>query len=166
MSVGARSYGTAAKVAALTGRWTNAGAYDATTNPTLATVEGWIDDISAMMNVVLKGAGFTVPVTQEDAKAAIGMLVVGQVAELCNAAHSTGKFYSEKALERGEYSIIRAEIDSWVKANADGLELLGAARERAGTAGVLYRGSDRSGEAISPIFQRKGFSNRFEDVDR
>jgi hypothetical protein len=155
--VGARSYGTAVKVAALTGRWTNAGVYDATTNPTLTTVESWIDDISSMMNVVLKGAGFTIPVTQEDAKAAIGMLVVGQVAELCNAAHSTGKFYSEKALERGEYSIIRAEIDSWVKANADGLELLGAERGRASTAGVLFRDTDASGNAVTPLFKRGGF---------
>jgi hypothetical protein len=169
MAVGANSYGTAAQVAALTPRYTKAGEFkaDGTTNPTLATVEGWIDSASATINVCLAAAGFSIPVTQADAKAAVAQVVVEAVADLCHYANSSGRFYTERALERGvaPMKVLRQEMADWVEAQADGLELLGAARTRASTAGILFRDSDQRGNPTAPIFQRDGFANRFEDWD-
>jgi hypothetical protein len=168
MAVGSNSYGSAAQVAALTRRYTTNGVYDGTTNPTLTTVEGWIDSASATINVGLAAAGFTIPITQADAKAAIAQVVVEAVADLCHYANSSGRFYTERALERGiaPMKVLRQEMAGWVEEQADGLELLGAGRARASTAGILYRDSDQGGSATSPIFQRDGFGNRFEDWDR
>jgi hypothetical protein len=170
----ANSYGTAAQVAALTRRYTTNGVYVdpvvgppavAGTNPSLTTVEGWIDSISSTLNVILAGAGFSIPITQETAKAAIAAIVVEAVADLCHAANSAGRFYTERALERGvaPMRVIRQEMSSWVEDQADGLELIGAVRTRASTAGILYRDTDEGGDPTSPIFQRNGFGNRFND---
>ena len=71
MGIGANSYGTVANVAALTRRYTTAGSYGATTNPTETTVEGWIDQVSATLNVVLAAAGFSI--VAEFLKATIGI---------------------------------------------------------------------------------------------
>jgi hypothetical protein len=168
MTVGANSYGTVAQVAALTRRYTDGGSYDGTTNPNLVTIEGWLDSWSAQMNVYLAGAGFAIPVAQADAKAAIAEVVVEAVTDLCHSANSAGRFFSQRALENGisASKVLRKEMADWVEAQADGLELLGATRTRASTAGILYRDSDNSGDATFPIFQRDGFGNRFEDWDR
>jgi hypothetical protein len=167
MTVGANSYGTAAKVAALTRRYTANGTYNTTTNPALATVEGWIDSVSAMLNTILAGAGFSIPIEQADAVLMLGEIVAGGVADLCHAANTTGRFYSEKMLDSGKapLSILRAEMAAWVEEQADGLELLGAARTRSPAASILYRDTDEAGNATGPIFQRSAFGNLFEDWD-
>jgi hypothetical protein len=168
MTTGANSYGTAAQVAALAIRYTTSGAFTTTSNPTLVTVEGWIDQVSANLNVALAGAGFAIPITQPDAKAALGSVVVEAVADLCHAANSAGRFYTERALERGvsPMRVIRQEMSAWVEEQADGLELLGATRTRASTAGILSRDTDESGNDTFPIFQRDGFGNAFKDWDK
>jgi hypothetical protein len=168
MAVDPRSYGTTAQVAALTRRYTTpAGVYDASTNPALTTVEGWIDEASATLNLMLAGAGFAIPVTQADALKALAAIVVEVVAERCHAANSAGRFFTEHALERGvsPMRVLRQEMAQWVEDQADGLELLGANRTRSSSAGVLSRDSDESGNPTAPIFQRTGFGNRFEDWD-
>ena len=167
MTVGANSYGTVANVAALTRRYTSSGSYSTTTNPATATVEGWIDSVSATLNVVLAGAGFSIPITQTDAAAACAAIVVEAVADLCHAANSAGRFYTERALDRGMSPMrtIRQDMTEWVEDQADGLELLGATRTRASTAGILYRDTDEGGDETFPIFQRDGFHNTFTDWD-
>lgn len=167
MAVLPNSYGTAADVAPFCPRYVIGGAFTAGSAPTLAVVESWIDQVSAALNVALKGAGFTIPVTQSDAVLALKSLVVSRVVDLCHAAHSTGRFYNDKVLARGgsAEAIIRREICEYVENEADGLELLGAARTRSSMAGLLYRDEDESGNETFPIFQRNGFSNRFTDWD-
>lgn len=130
MTTGANSYGAATQVASLTKRYTTAGVYDAASNPTVTEVESWIDDVSATMNAVLAGAGFSIPVTQTDAKAAIAAFVVGVVADLCHAQNNAGRFFTQKALESGvnPLAAIRRELKAWVEENAAGLAALGAAR--------------------------------------
>lgn len=130
MTTGVNSYGTAAEVAAYTKRYTSAGAYGAGTRPTLTEVEGWIDSVSATMNTALAGAGFSIPITQTDAKAAIAAFVVEAVVDLCHAANSAGRFFTDQALARGitPMRAIRSEMKAWVDENAAGLEALGATR--------------------------------------
>ena len=167
MAIGANSYGTVAQVAALTRRYTDNGSYVHNTNPTVATVEAWINSVSATLNVSLAAAGFKIPITQTDAAAACAALVVEATADLCHAANSTGRFFTKAALERGVSPLmaIRKEMDAWVEAQADGLEQLGATRNRSLTAGILYRDADEGGDETFPIFQRDGFSNTFTDWD-
>lgn len=168
MAIGANSYGTVAEVEALTRRYLSpSGNYSLMSKPTLAQVEKFIDNASATLNVMLAKAGFAIPIVQADAKAACGELVVEVAVDLCHAVNSTGRFFTDKALERGvsPMKALREEMADWVQDNAPGLELLGATRTYSQLAGIGYRDTDESGDDTAPIFQRKGFGNDFEDWD-
>jgi hypothetical protein len=167
MSINANSYGTVESVAALTKRFTSSGIYTTSTNPSISTVESWINQLSSTLNVSLAGAGFKIPITQSDAREACSAMIVEAVADLCLAANSSGRFFTDRALERGVSPMraIRNEMASWVEEQAEGFELLGATRTRSSSAGILYRDADESGDAISPIFQREGFGNHFDSSD-
>jgi hypothetical protein len=176
MEIGTNSYGTVAEVAALTSRYTTSGEYkDAAvgppavtaTRPTLAQVEKWIDNCSATLNVILAREGFAIPIVQADAKAACAQIVVEATVDLCHAANSAGRFYTERALERGvaPMKVIRQEMADWVEDNAAGLENLGATRTTSLLGGLAYRDSDDNGDETFPIFQRDGFHNTFTDWD-
>lgn len=159
MAVGANSYGSAADVAALVPRYTSSGSFLTTTRPTLAQVESWIDSTSATLNVILARSGFAVPISQTDAKAACAAIVTEVVAELCHAANTTGRFFTDKALERGQspMRVLRQEMADWVEMQAPGLESLGASRTTSLMGGAAYNTD------ATPIFQRAGFGNTFED---
>jgi hypothetical protein len=134
------SYGTPEAVAALAQTWTNNGEWIdpvaavvdpptpevAGTNPTLTQVEKWLDEVSALMNLSLQAHGFDTPVTQVDAAGAIDMIVESVVADLCHAANSQGRFYTERILEHGisPMTIINKQINSWVEEFATGFEKL------------------------------------------
>lgn len=167
MAVSERSYGTAAQVAALTRRVTKAGVFDATTNPTLTTVEGWIDQVSAMVNMSLAASGFSIPVSQADAAKALAAVVVEAVADLTLSANSAGRFYTEKALERGlsPLRVIRTEIAQWVEDQAAGLAALGAVRATPDAGQVAYRDTNEAGETSFPLFQRDAYNPGFKDWD-
>jgi hypothetical protein len=165
VAINPNSYGSLSAVAALAPRYTNAGDFDSNTRPTRAQVEEFINRASSTINVALAAAGFAIPITQADAKEAVAGIVIEAVVDLCHAANSAGRFFTEQALERGVSPMraIRGEMSAWVEEQAEGLELLGATRTRASTAGILYRDTDEDGDGVGPIFQRKGFGNRFTD---
>jgi hypothetical protein len=167
MTVGTNSYGTAADVAAMTARYTSSGAFvDGTTRPTLTQVETWIDNASATLNVMLAKAGFSIPIIQTSAKAACAQIVVETVAELVHYANSAGRFYTERALERGvaPMRVLRQEMADWVESMAPGLEALGATRTQSFLEGILFKEFDGQGDSVEPIFQRNGFGNDFDDI--
>ena len=167
MAIGANSYGTVAEVEALTRRWAGDTGYSVSTRPNLEQVEKFIDNASATLNVMLAKAGFAIPITDADAKAACGQIVVEVAVDLCHAANSTGRFFTERALERGvsPMKALRQDMAEWVEANAAGLELLGATRTYSALSGIAYRDSDNSGDATAPIFQRDAFGNSFTEWD-
>jgi len=169
MTVGANSYGTVLDVAALTNAYLNASnTFDTSTVPTLTQVEGWIDQVSGIMNTALAGQGFTIPVTQATAVLAIKSFVVESVADLAHAANMAGRYFTQSALDRGvtPMSAIRKQILEWVESFASGLESLGAARAgETGGGEVLYRSYDNAGDEITPIFQRKQHGNVFQNWD-
>ena len=121
------SYGSAVGVAALTPLWTNAGVFDATTNPTLAQVNTWIGQISNTLDVVLADEGFTVPVTVASAVSMLDLLVDGWVKDLVEHSRKSGRFYSKKTLDEGmsPMLVIDKEIHEWVARKAFGLRNLG-----------------------------------------
>jgi hypothetical protein len=161
-------YGDSRSVAALTRTYTNAGSYDSTTNPTLASVDKWLIDVSATVDVALAAAGFAIPITDVRTRLALDSFVNEAVADLCHAANSTGRFFTEKAVERGVSPMraIRKEIFDWVQEIAPGLEALGATRTTSLLGGIAFRETDQSGAAVTPIFERKAFGDTRQEWDQ
>lgn len=169
----ADSYGTPEGVAALAKTWTEEGAWVdpdevysiAGTNPTLTTVVSWIDQISAMLNIALDNYGFVVPLTAARAIKAASQVVEGYVSDLARYANNNGRFMTE-AFAKENVSVweqIRLDINDWVQLYAPGLEAGGATRTESNVYKIGTRSHDAAGEEIFPIFQRKGFGNRFDN---
>ncbi len=162
MTLNQNSYGSVEGVATLARSFTNNGEFDNTTNPTYEQVEGWIDELSGEMNVCLAGAGFVIPVTQDDAKTAIRSIIQEGAAELCRAANSAGRFFTDRALEAGTdpKRAIRREIAGWVNEHATGLERILAARKTSNASQVGFQETDPNGNEVKPFFSRSQFGNR------
>ena len=163
------SYGTSGGVANYVRQYTHAGAFDSTTLPTETAVNAWIGQVSAMVNTGLAAYGFSIPVTQPDAVLSITSTVEQLVAELCQAANSAGRFFSDRALQAGisPWKAIRLDVQAWIQASAGGLEALGAARTiESNEVRIGFRDSDSTGQPTAPIFQRRGFGNQFQDWDQ
>lgn len=146
------TYGTAAAVGALAQTWTLNGQWvDSVaevvadplhvppivgvaavvgTNPNLTQVNKWLSEVTGMMDVALQTYGFITPVVQVDALKAIDMIVESVVADLCHAANSSGRFYTEHIIESGvsPMTVIGKQLDNWVNGAALGLENLGVPR--------------------------------------
>jgi hypothetical protein len=153
------AYGTAAGVAALTRRYTNAGSFDGTTNPTVTTVGTWLAQVSSMFNISLAAAGFTTPITDADVTPTLDSFTETMVADLVNAANASGRFYTDRALEYGVNPIkaINNDIKSWVESNLAGLAALGGGMATSSAGQIAYRDGDDSGKEISPLFSRDQF---------
>ena len=176
MTINADSYGTVAGVAALARTWTVDGEFqnaDACadiegTNPTLDTVENWINQVSAVLNTALAKYGFIVPITTARGVLAASSIVEQLVADLCGYANSKGRFLSERFTQQG-YSVwraIRNDLDLWVLEYAPGLEQDGAERTASNIDEIGFRSTNEQGDPTAPIFQRDGFGNRFRDWDK
>ena len=161
MTIGINSYSSVADVEALVRRFTNNGSFDTTTVPTLAQVERFIDVVSGTLNMALSGEGFAIPVTQADAKAALDAVVSEAVSDLVQAANSTGRFFTDKAIERGVSPMrsVRREMSEWIESQISGFAALGVSRSGCTTSGILSKDSDDDGNEVSPLFTRKGFGN-------
>jgi len=126
-------YGTVTNVAVLASVWTkngqftNADAYTVATTPSLTQVEAWLEQMSQTMDFAISSEGFATPITHPTAVGAIAGVVEGVVADLCHAAHKSGRFYTKKALESGSSPLltIRKELTDWVTAHAVSFQALG-----------------------------------------
>jgi hypothetical protein len=165
MGVGANSYGAATDVAALTKRFTDAGSYTTSTTPTLAQVENWIDQISAILNVLLAEQGFSIPITNPTTVLMLKSFVTTQVADLCNYANSAGRFFSEKGLKTGPWAAIQKDAAEFIAEHASGIEKLGATRTTSGLDALEFRETDDAGNDIEPMFARKQFGSSTTDWD-
>ena len=167
MAIAANSYGSAVEVAALVRMYTNAGAFDTTTHPTLIQVEKFIDRISAIINALLAEAGFSIPVTQADCVLSLDHFVVEEVADLCEAANRSGRFYMpESQLRgRGRFRVILSDAKVFIEVHAEGFESLGATRSRTLTYGLGFRSQDDGGDDIEPVFSRGWMRQQAIDWD-
>ena len=165
MSTGANSYGAATDVAALTPRFTATGSYSTGTKPTLAQVEGWIDQVSAVLNILLAEERFSIPVTQSDCVLALKNFVATEVADLCNYANSAGRFFQNQQFQTGPWQAIQKEAAEFIGKHAAGFENLGATRTSTGVVGLAANLTDNSGNAITPMFSRKQFGTHNTDWD-
>jgi hypothetical protein len=170
MAIDDNSYGSVAEVAALTLRYAGegaAGTYDATTRPTEAQVEAFVDRVSGILNVLLAQAGFEIPVSQADAKLALDDFVVDHVVQLCHAANGSGPYApgAESLRGRRPRQAILEEAYEFVDRFASGLELLGATRDRNLTDGLACREEDAAGDELMPFFDRHQMDNEVPEWD-
>jgi len=123
-------YGSTTEVAYLARMWTLDGSWTTATNPTAAQVTTWLTSVSSMVDIALQGAGFVTPVVLAAAVDAIDMLVNGIVADLCHAANSSGRFFTERIVERGLSPMIMVnhQIANWVAEWTTGLTQMGVPR--------------------------------------
>jgi len=126
------AYGAASDVAALAGAHTAGGAFTTTTTPTLLQVEAWLVDVSDLMDLALAQHRFEIPIdtgltNYTKITNILSNVVVPLVADLCHAANSSGRFFTQKAIEFGlsPMKVITKDINTWVDSNADGLVALG-----------------------------------------
>lgn len=131
-------YGTQEEVAAMAKIYTRGGNWvnpvpaappipaDKGTNPSLLQVNTWLANISAQMNLALGQANFIIPFDNDvspNAYKAISQYVVSLVADLCHYANSSGRFYSDKLVERGisPMQAILKDMIAWIGINERGL---------------------------------------------
>jgi len=160
-------YGTVASVAALVGRYTSSGEFTSSTRPSKADVQLFINQTSALLNVLLAEQGFSIPVTQADAKLALDSFVVNQVVQLCHAANGAGPYAPGSESLRGSspMKVMLREAEAFITVHAAGLEALGATRTRNLTYGLQCREEDDGGDEIVPPFQREMIEHKIEDWD-
>jgi hypothetical protein len=120
-------YGTQQQVATMASTWTDDGVWTEYTNPTLLEVQDWLDQVSAQFNIAL-GSHYFVPssVSATDtpnAYKSIAQQVVNLVADLVNFKNSSGRYFTEKLVERGitPMAATHRDINAWIELNADGL---------------------------------------------
>lgn len=117
-------YGTADGVAAIARVWSDDGhwvdpvpAYDIRgTNPTLATVEGWLDEMSSTMDVALQSSWFNAPVDPDISPAtwkAISQYVMKIVADMAFNANGENR-------DIPPIGKIMKDMMAWVQDNEDG----------------------------------------------
>lgn len=153
------AYGTAAGVAALAPRYANNGTFNSTTRPTAAHVTAWLSQVNSLLDTALAEFGFTVPITDGDITPMLDFFVNEEVAALVEGANGSGRFgpTDKKSSGRGRIAIMNDARD-WVKANAAGLERMGASRSYSSLSGLGFRSEDERGNETFPLVQRDGFS--------
>lgn len=161
MAVGANSYGSAAGVAAEVPRLAGSGeAFTSTTRPTLAQVETFIDEVSAMLNMKLAQEGFAIPLTQADAVLAMQRFVNEEVASLVERINGGGRF---REITGTVSALMSKDVQEFIEGQSEGLERLGATRTYGKLSGLGYRSTDEQGNEVIPLFQREAFG--FEPID-
>jgi len=165
MAIGANSYGTVAGVAALTPRYSGSD-FAATTRPALSTVESWIDEISAITNMILANVGFETPISQAQPKLMLDIFVNQEVAAMVEGVNGSGRFGPTAKKGIGNrFNIIFDDVKDFIDSIAIGIEREGATRTYDPIAGISFREDDEGGTSTAPIFQRSGFGNSFIDWD-
>lgn len=130
MAIDVNSYGSTEGVAKLTKRYSNgAGDFDEGTDPTQATVEEWIDEVSSQLNVMLADERFSIPITQADCVRALNSFVNQEVAMLVEGSHNAGRFGpTAKSPTGSRLSLVSKHVDEFVQKKAGGFAALGASR--------------------------------------
>lgn len=133
-------YGSVNGVADIASTWTNNGQFlDAdliysipATNPPLATVESWLETMSAYMDAALKDNYFETPIpgpvypaivsAYPVSYAAVNQQVNTLVADLVAARNQAGRFFlqtSEQARDLTNWAKIQKELIDWVRSNVE-----------------------------------------------
>lgn len=161
MALSPNSYGSVAGVAVYVARLTtDGGSFTASTRPTLAQVEGFLDQQSAVLNGWIAQAGYNVPITQSDAAlilARYANIGAAGLVELTQAAAGYASDGEDSRENRFLSEFARAE--AWIKSGA--LAALGVGQNTVGPglSGLSVGGRSATGAQLKPIFTRTSFGN-------
>jgi len=166
MAIGANSYGDTAEIAKLTPVHANTrGVFDPNTRPALSVVESLVDQVSALVNMLLEQLGFSIPVTEATVKLALDFFVNQEVASLAEGINGSGRFgpTAKQPGGKGRFALIMDDVKDFLEATQFGIESLGVTRDD--DISVQYSATDESGDAVAPLFQREAFGNKPRDWD-
>lgn len=111
------SYGSTNEVAALVPRYANAdNVFTATTRPSLAQVETWLTQVSAVLDAYLATKGYSTPITATDLNAAMDLFVAEEVASIAEGVNGSGRFGPTAANQKqqGRWAIVRADVTDYI----------------------------------------------------
>lgn len=131
MAIASGSYSTTADVAKNVPRYANStGNFDPDTNPNLSSVETWIDETSALVDGVLSGLGFTIPITATQPKRVMDSIVKDIVTLRVEGARGSGRYApnSKAVAGHGLLSLITKDIKAAIEVIAPALETWGVGR--------------------------------------
>ena len=169
MAIRSNSYGSTDAIGSLCPLYATATGtkFDTSTQPTLAQVEAYVDQISAVVNTLLAEQGFSIPVLQVEAKLALDLFVNQESAHYAEYANGAGPFVPQVGQMRTESPqlIILRDAERFIMEHAGGLELLGATRTRSQTYGLQCRTTDDSGNTLQPPFQLEQMGHSITDWD-
>lgn len=146
-----RNYGSVDEVVAFTrhlldGQTT----FNSTTRPTHTDVAQFLRRASGQLNSALAVAGFTVPVTQGDARAAIDDWTIARTVEYIELTQR-GVGYSDGEGSRvSAFRNISKSANAFVKENSLGWKRLGAAVGSAASQGLSFTGLDALSQRADP----------------
>lgn len=153
-TLGANSYGAITQVEARCNKRLKDGAFGATTTPTDDQVRDFMDEVSAILNIILAQEGFTVPVTDENIKMVLASWVADEVASIVEGINGSGRFGPRGKDQRGgmtgRYTLITKDAKQFVEDTVFGFEAYGAAREKDVGDVIAYN------TANTPFFKRDG----------
>lgn len=150
MTLSANAYGSVAGVAVYVRRLTDNGSFTAATRPTVAEVEGFLEDQSAILNGWVARAGYSVPITDAMGVRALGRfanLGAAGLVELTQAA--SGYDADGEDTRENRFLAEFAKAESWITSG-----VLGPTTE---SPGVGLGGLAVGGR--NPIFRRTSFGN-------
>jgi hypothetical protein len=164
MALDANSYGSVAGVLAYVRHMLRSGetTFTTTSRPTLAEVESFLNQRSAMLNACLAEAGYTVPVGVSYTQARYILDYYANVgaagdAELTQRSAGT----SAEAENDRENEFLKQFAAACPFIGSTAFSALGAPQTRpsGAIAGVAFGGKTRGGQALRPIFGRTAFGN-------
>lgn len=167
MALASSSYGSVAEVVALTRHLLDgAGSFTSTTRPTLDDVEGFIDKVSAYLNIALKGHGISTPVTTTDGALTCDGWVISKAVAYVELTQRGEGFAEEDGSRFGAFWNLFADANDFAAMIAEGLKEDGVGVTDATSAGLAYTGinihSQRSDPDNTtreqPLFRRRQFS--------
>jgi len=167
MALGANSYGTVIEVAALCQVYL-AGNVNFTfaTLPTDTDVETFLNRCSGVLNLALSAGGFTIPVTQADAKLACDDWVITRAVAYVEASQPFVETETQKSKGVSILSTMQADAIKFVEANSAGFAVLGVAQTANDTNALIFTGqtaqADRSDPSDTSLEQPKFTRGQFD----
>lgn len=167
MGLDDNAYGSVAEVAALSRLYLQGeSTFNTTTWPQASEVENWLNYASGKLNLALATAGFTIPITQADAKRACEGWVVEQVASMVEYSQPTA-VHGRRNNQRANFMARLYETAvKFVKANQTGFQTLGVSVTKNDASALSFTGAtaqkDRSDPDNTSLEQPKFKRGQFD----
>lgn len=162
MTIDGNSYGSLSEVAALARMYLRGqSTFNSTTRPTGTEVEKFIDRSSGVLNLALASEGFTIPVSQADAKRACDQWVVEKTVLMVTAYHEAP---DEAALW---LTNMHKSAVEFVGSNEQGFKGLGVSVTDADSALMTFTGEGAQADRTDPddtSLEQSLFTRRQFDV--